>query len=1119
MIQYTSLTNEAWNNLNKELKVETKVTPPKITAKQVMGLSLMITLLGVSRYRVGGAFRDIENTGVTDKDVIKKIKELTEGYKSENNEGVTYIAHMRVPSDKTYDTFFIDANTLEVVYTNNLVSSDMFKGNETCETDRIYNKFKVAPHFAYIFACLQSGFNGFYLTDEDIQEAFDKVTAKGISYEDNTAYCEDIEAESAYYHKVIGISYPDSIPMTKLSRSFESHVLHELDLKFNIRRMKHIPRKSKAQINYFFLPHTYKKSVNLGVRSEDYTEKAVNDGLERANQTSGNINIFSSLDYATMSDVRVDFKTESFSLKINSQEQSYKAILDCTNQTRVGNVFLDVLGSLRSGSPLTAWEATVSGNYNDKLTARLLHETSLWRLLVMQGINIMSYKDSLPDGMIPTYEVLNRKIIQTIENLVLNTSYTSQKLADFNTSFPGVSIVDIVRTSMGIRTDKRGITKFPITPLSTFSDFGLGKLNSIVAYIATQLDFIMYKFLSSRVTQMLHEANPIYLTQTLEGDIKDGVDWFMRAYNEESLKALHGMLDSVDFKGYDTTAKGTLRKYLALGASTAYKEYPDALISSVNALEGDLMEEMDYTEEDILNRVDKELQNAFIEDEEKATKEACRVMICINKLAELPKKVLETIAYNNYSGDYYLYGEIGRLYGRDISDCVRAVGDELSNSVSLTYEKSLRVSNLSPRHSALRYLCLLILKEGLLDSPRSEQVLIKNIIPDIQDIIEKYSITLPKPKKFKGYLYGVCKDMVQFTPDDLGKLILVGRLGVYAGVKDIVSHTSNYSHCVSTVPLKDIENDEPYVSNHNDNRPHSHKEYYRLILEFAKEALKDKHEDTLMTSLDSNYSTRYGFMGVFFIAHSLGVPMSQSMKLADYILYDCVHRQRVGDEYNAVVLYEDYVRAVKVLVNNNYRQACNFNPTPMSLRLEHDIAVYEHNKVKEELEEADLLKAYEDTLAKADAFKPLNSMKATRGKVYELIHPTTIEDLKKEGRDLSHCVGGYVSRIIEGNCLIFFLRDKENHDKSYVTVEFKVNRIHKSTGGTMTSYSLGQVLGRNNKPILNGTPLITELRNRVKLLNDYEEHLRKKEEIRIDREKKKLEKQQEVQLEEEKVHN
>lgn len=1119
MIQYNSLSNESWSNLSKGLKVETKITSPKLTATQVMGLSLLITSLEVSSYRICNTIKDIENTAVTDEDVIEKIKELTGGYKSKNNDGVTYIAHMRVPSDKTYDTFFIDSNTLEVVYTNNLISTDMFSGNETCETDRIYNKFKIAPHFAYIFACLQNGFNGLYLTDDDIQEAFDKVTAKGISYEGHTAYCEDAKAESVYYRRVIDISYIDNMPMTKLSNSFESHVLHELDLKFNIRRMKGTPRKSKAQINYFFLPYTYKKSINLRVRNEDYTEKEVSDGLERANQTSGDINIFSSLDYATISDTKVDFKTGDFSLKINSQEKSYKAILDCTNQLRVGKVFLDVLGSLRGCSPLTAWKSTISGNYNDKLTARLLHETSLWRVLVMQGINTIGYKDSLPSSMVSTYEALNGTIIQTVEDSVLNKSYTPRVLDNSNTSLPSVSLRDVIRVSMGIDTDKKILTNLPSTSLSTFSDFGLGKINSVIAYIITQLDFIVYKFLSSRVTQMLYEVHPTNLSQQINRIINNGVTWFMKAYNEESAKSLQNIFDSVDFTGYDSTAKDILAKYLKKGTSLAYRGDKGAVISSVKDFEDTAMEHDKYTEEYVLTKVNKELQHAMANEEDYAVGEAYKIIACINELAELPRNVIEGVAYSTESGTYYFYSNLSRLYGDAVSERIRSVSMELGHSVSETNKAVVRATNCSVNILCVRALCLVIIEEGLLDTPRRDQVLMKHIIPDIHNLIKEHSVVLPKPKKFKGCLYGVYKDMVQFTPDDLGKLILVGRLGVSSGIVDVVNRTSESSNNVSIVPLKDIENDEPYVSTYNNGLRNTPKEYYRLILEFAKEALKDKHTDTLMTTLDGDYTSRRAFMDVFFMAHSLGVPMSQSMKLVDYILYDCVHRQRIGSEYNTISLYEDYVTAVKVLVDNNYRQASNFNPTPMSLRLEHDIAVYEHNKVKEELEEEDLLKAYDDTLAKSDAFKPLNSMKATTGKVYELIHPTTIEDLKKEGRDLSHCVGGYVSRIIEGNCLIFFLRDKKKPDKSYVTVEFKVNKVHKSEGGVMASYSLGQVLGRNNKPIINGTPLMTELRNRVKLLNDYEAHLRKKEELRTAREKKKLEKQQELQLEEEKVNN
>lgn len=49
--------------------------------------------------------------------------------------------------------------------------------------------------------------------------------------------------------------------------------------------------------------------------------------------------------------------------------------------------------------------------------------------------------------------------------------------------------------------------------------------------------------------------------------------------------------------------------------------------------------------------------------------------------------------------------------------------------------------------------------------------------------------------------------------------------------------------------------------------------------------------------------------------------------------------------------------------------------------------------------------------------------------------PTCGEDLVEEGRQMHHCVGGYVNSIAEGRKYICFIRHKDNPDKPYITCE------------------------------------------------------------------------------------
>ena len=49
--------------------------------------------------------------------------------------------------------------------------------------------------------------------------------------------------------------------------------------------------------------------------------------------------------------------------------------------------------------------------------------------------------------------------------------------------------------------------------------------------------------------------------------------------------------------------------------------------------------------------------------------------------------------------------------------------------------------------------------------------------------------------------------------------------------------------------------------------------------------------------------------------------------------------------------------------------------------------------------------------------------------------PHKLSEIVKEGRDLNHCVGGYADRHARGDTTILFLREKNNSDKSFYTIE------------------------------------------------------------------------------------
>lgn len=86
---------------------------------------------------------------------------------------------------------------------------------------------------------------------------------------------------------------------------------------------------------------------------------------------------------------------------------------------------------------------------------------------------------------------------------------------------------------------------------------------------------------------------------------------------------------------------------------------------------------------------------------------------------------------------------------------------------------------------------------------------------------------------------------------------------------------------------------------------------------------------------------------------------------------------------------------------------------------------------------------------------------------YKFIYPKTTNDIKQEAVMQSNCVASYIDRVINGECDIILMRDKNNIDNSLVTVEVR--------GGKVV-----QARQRFNESV-------TE--NQQKALNKYEEYL------------------------------
>lgn len=201
------------------------------------------------------------------------------------------------------------------------------------------------------------------------------------------------------------------------------------------------------------------------------------------------------------------------------------------------------------------------------------------------------------------------------------------------------------------------------------------------------------------------------------------------------------------------------------------------------------------------------------------------------------------------------------------------------------------------------------------------------------------------------------------------------------------------------------------------------KTYYKAL--YTEENL-NKLNDTTFLMLNHNHSIVYVLRE---LSKYYSISFSQLKKIVEYVDVDAHERQCIG---NVKYTYIDYIRIYQRLVSAGYRTLDSINFTPFSLKLEHDIISHEYVMLKDDVDDSILESKYDST------YDVITKKKYKYNGENIVFLPADSKDkLKDEGKSLSHCVGGYTSRIIEGKCVIFLARKEKNIDESWFTVEIR----------------------------------------------------------------------------------
>lgn len=148
--------------------------------------------------------------------------------------------------------------------------------------------------------------------------------------------------------------------------------------------------------------------------------------------------------------------------------------------------------------------------------------------------------------------------------------------------------------------------------------------------------------------------------------------------------------------------------------------------------------------------------------------------------------------------------------------------------------------------------------------------------------------------------------------------------------------------------------------------------------------------------------------------------------------------------------YLDWCKALKYDIDNM------FIYMPKNFKKVHDRTAEEYQALQDK--KAAVEKKRQEALARKRMAQMKKAMEelfntngsteafAIKGKGLVIVVPKTGDEIKAEGQELHHCVGGYVGRVAKGETNIFFVRKSEAPDKPYFTLEFKNNKIVQCRG-------------------------------------------------------------------------
>ena len=170
-------------------------------------------------------------------------------------------------------------------------------------------------------------------------------------------------------------------------------------------------------------------------------------------------------------------------------------------------------------------------------------------------------------------------------------------------------------------------------------------------------------------------------------------------------------------------------------------------------------------------------------------------------------------------------------------------------------------------------------------------------------------------------------------------------------------------------------------------------------------------------------------------------PTMSAKKIVQYYLSQVTNKIIKTSFENFLTDYKDYYR-FGLELNYDFEDTKYYKPD--NFKIAHDMA---YLKYKSKL-------SLKDKKALYSVFKKQKTL-VFKDNVYSLIVPKNAEDIILEGKNLKHCVGSYMGRIVNNDSWIFFIRHTCELETSFYTLELNPK-----------TYKVVQYRGYGNLPTL-----------------------------------------------------